>query len=250
MDPTTAQKATSCLRLRVKRWNAWLPGVAGPQACADWAKGAVDLRLDQAPDVSAVPPMLRRRLNNVGRLAAAVMWDLIPESTLMPMVFCSQHGDQGRTIQLLGELGQGQPLSPAAFSMSVHNSVAGVLSIAKQAKGPITALAADEQLLSMGMVEAFGLLQSNAEVLLVVYDLPLPEVYQQPDLVHFPYAIALVLSLSEGKSIGLELAASGSSSAESLFEPEAISWLRWFADEDLNTPLMSAGKRQQRMWLK
>lgn len=236
------------LTLCVKHWNAWLPGVFGPQACREWAQGGQSLVLGEGPDVSAVPAMLRRRLNGLGRVAAAVAWDLVPESSVMPMVFCSQHGDQDRTLQLLGALGQGEQLSPAAFSLSVHNAVAGVLSIAKKAKGAMTALAADDQMLSMGVIEAWGQLQHADEVLLVIYDLPLPEIYSQSDPVAYPYALALVLSLTQGSPIQLGVAERASESMSS--EPEAVQWLRWFANPAQSAPLIVPGLRADRVWYK
>ncbi|MDN3640809.1 beta-ketoacyl synthase chain length factor [Simiduia curdlanivorans] len=243
------ESATSpFLTVKIKHWNAWLPGVYGQQACAQWAQGHKALVLGEGPDVSAVPAMLRRRLSGVGRVAAAVVWDLVPEASSMPMVFCSQHGDQDRTLQLLDALGRQEALSPAAFSMSVHNAVAGVLSIAKKAKGAMTALAADEQLLSMGLIEAWGQLQSADEVLLVIYDLPLPEVYQHTDNVIYPYALAMVLSRQEGSPIALGSCDKGSDATVN--EPEAVQWLRWFANPHQAAALVVPGQRCCRVWRK
>ncbi|BFM12712.1 beta-ketoacyl synthase chain length factor [Simiduia litorea] len=242
----TESASSPFLTVKIKQWNAWLPGVYGQQACAQWALGQKALVLDEGPDVSAVPAMLRRRLSSVGRIAATVVWDLVPEASLMPMVFCTQHGDQDRTLQLLDALGRREALSPAAFSMSVHNAVAGVLSIAKKAKGAMTALAADEQLLSMGLIEAWGQLQSADEVLLVIYDLPLPEVYQHSDNVAYPYALALVLSRQEGSPVTLSTTDIGPEAV--INEPEAVQWLRWFANPDQATTLAVSGRRCHRVW--
>lgn len=92
--------------LGVQRWNAWLPGIQGEAACRAWARGELSPDADAAPDVSCVPPLLRRRLSPVGRAAAAVLWDLLEPDSQVPLVFCSRHGDQAKTLQLLAAVGR------------------------------------------------------------------------------------------------------------------------------------------------
>lgn len=75
------------MTLSVDQWCAWLPGIQGEVACRQWAAGALALDSDAKPDVSAVPAMMRRRLNGVGRLVAAVAWDLVAVESTLPMVF-------------------------------------------------------------------------------------------------------------------------------------------------------------------
>lgn len=231
------------LALGVHQWSAWLPGIQGAAECRRWSAGDLAMQEGVAPDVSMVPAMLRRRLSGVGRQAAAVLWDLLPEDSVMPVIFCSRHGDQSRTLQLLTALGDSEALSPAAFSMSVHNSVAGVLSIAKHAKGPMSALAAEDQLISMGLLEAWGQLHHHAaqardnrdqtgvdQVALVVYDQPLPSVYGPQAETETPFAMALVLSLHGGVRLTGALAA-GTPAEMIQTEPDALTWLRWFASD-------------------
>lgn len=215
------------VRVAVKRWNAWLPGIQGEAACAQWAAGSVLPDTSAQPDVTAVPAMLRRRLGSVGKPVAAVAWDLVEAGCRQSLVFASRHGDQSKTLQLLAEIGAESPLSPAAFSMSVHNAIAGLLSIAKDATGPHTALSADQRLLSAAITESYGQLMAGAEsVVCVVYDLPLPSDYHYADNQAFPYALALELTLQEGQGLTLMPNPEGDSGQQ---EPEAVSWLRWWS---------------------
>ncbi|MBB3169261.1 beta-ketoacyl synthase chain length factor [Simiduia aestuariiviva] len=233
------------ISLNIQQWNAWLPGVVGPAACAQWAEGALALDLEAKPDVSAVPSMLRRRLNGVGRLVATVLWDMVPQASRVPMVFCSRHGDQARTLQLMAELAADEPLSPAAFSMSVHNAVAGVLSIAKKADGPMTALAAQDHLVSTGLLEAWGQLQQGAdEVLVVAYDMPLPDTYEHGVCVEPPFALALRVTLAAGQKI----AGNWHSTQEPCPQHEGVEWLRWLASD--RRELTLGGESQGWHWLK
>lgn len=228
--------------LGVQRWNAWLPGIQGEDACRAWARGECQPDPDAAPDVSCIPPMLRRRLSPVGRAAAAVLWDLLEPDSQVPLVFCSRHGDQDKTLQLLAAIGQQEPLSPAAFSVSVHNAVAGLLSIAKNARGPHTALSAQDLPFTMGALEAWAQLRAGAErVLLVVYDYPLPAVYQYPEPPAPPFALALELSLA-GADLQL-MPASGPGVTPDPVEP--LHWLRWWLAGDAALQLNG----QQGAWL-
>ena len=57
-------------------------------------------------------------------------------------VFVSRHGELARSMTLLQALADGQALSPTDFSMSVHNTAAGLCSIQGKAAIPMTSLAA------------------------------------------------------------------------------------------------------------
>jgi hypothetical protein len=93
-------------------------------------------------------------------------------------VFASQHGEIHRTLGLLGDLAQGEPLSPMAFSLSVHNTASGLYSIASGNTAPSTAVAAGLDTLPMALVEAMGQLQRHEEVMVVYAEEPLPEAYR------------------------------------------------------------------------
>jgi hypothetical protein len=100
--------------------------------------------------------------------------------TDIPVVFCSRHGECGRSAELLTDLARQLPLSPTAFSLSVPNATAGLFSIARHDQANSLALAAGHSTVEHAVIEACGLLADGAAtVLLVASDGPLPEPFNQ-----------------------------------------------------------------------
>ncbi len=155
-------------------WQAWANGDT-PQPPA----GSDTIQLPQ------VPAMLRRRLSPLGRAALWALFELRAqesESTPPPLatIFCSRHGEVSRTVTLLDDLATDTALSPTAFSLSVHNAIGGIYSMAANETGNITALSAGPDSLCHALLEAWCLLQDGTDqdrVLCVVYDDALPPPY-------------------------------------------------------------------------
>jgi hypothetical protein len=93
------------------------------------------------------------------------------------------------------DLANGVPLSPTSFGLSVHNAAAGLFSIARLDHASSTALAAGKSSVEHAVIEACGLLaEAESEVLLVVYDCPLPKIYATfQDCHEQPYAWAWLM---------------------------------------------------------
>lgn len=151
---------------------------------------------DEAPDVSFLPAMQRRRLGRMARMAFAVGWPLAEGYEQLPLVFVSRHGETPRTFDILRDLAADEPLSPTQFSLSVHNAVIGLWSIMRGSTSEMTALAAAGDGLEHGVFEAATLLAEGAPaVLLVVTEEQPPQAYAQwIDDVPFPYAVGLLLT--------------------------------------------------------
>jgi hypothetical protein len=82
-------------------------------------------------------------------------------------------------MELLRALANEQPLSPTGFGLSVHNAIAALYSIIRGMHGNYLALAAGKTTAEAACVEAAGLLGDGApEVLVVVYEAPLPLIYR------------------------------------------------------------------------
>ncbi len=93
-------------------------------------------------------------------------------------------------------MAEGEPVSPNAFSLSVHNTVSSLFSISRQDRTHSTAIAAGEATLEAGFLEACGLLAEapQASALLVYYDEPLPAFYVgQTDAIQVSAALAMLL---------------------------------------------------------
>ena len=102
----------------IPEWSGWQAKLSDESANA-----LPDLTISATPDVAIIPPMLRRRLNLLGRACASEMMKHLKDGENIPVVYCSQHGDIERTLNVLEELVDHQPVSPMHFSLAVHNAI-------------------------------------------------------------------------------------------------------------------------------
>lgn len=194
------------LSFSISAHAAWAPGIATPGEWEAWARAPY--RAEGAdPSVSAMPAMLRRRAGFLGKMALEVAYACLEGQTGIPTVFCSRHGEVTRALELLGELAQGQALSPTAFGLAVHNASAGLFSIARADRANHIALAGADATVEHGVVEACGLLADGApQVLLVVYDCPLPALLAGfEDCAEQPFAWAWLMTPAGPERLTLRL---------------------------------------------
>ena len=185
------------ITFNIAQWRAWAPGLASVDDWKQWSRDPALLpQSDEAPDVSFLPAMQRRRLGRMARMAFAVGWPLTEGLERVPLVFVSRHGETPRTFEILRDLAAEEPLSPTQFSLSVHNAVIGLWSILRGETSEMTALAAAGDGLEYGAFEAAALLAEGAPaVLLVVTEEQPPQAYAKwIDDVPFPYAVGLLLT--------------------------------------------------------
>ena len=174
---------------------AWAPGVENRDAWLAWANGKFAITEGRERSVKNMAPMLRRRAGFAAKMALEVAYQCLGDRTDVPSVFSSRHGEASRSAELLLDLAGGVPLSPTSFGLSVHNAPAGLFSIARVDHANSTAVAAGKSSVESAVIEACGLLAEGApDVLLVVYDCPLPKVYAVfQDCVEQPYAWAWLM---------------------------------------------------------
>jgi len=137
-------------------------------------------RLGDCVEETDIPVNLRRRLRPFARMGVTCGLGVAPQSDA-DIVFCSRYGDVALAHQLLTSLLEGEAMSPAGFSMSVHNTVPGVLDLARKTRIGHTAIAAGTQTLSSGLMEAWLRLaeRPHLKLMLVFVDVPLPEIYSE-----------------------------------------------------------------------
>jgi len=180
----------SPLPFRIAQWSWWSPPTPGTIA-----------------DLPEVPPLLRRRASTADRSALRVAFDCVGAKGQTPAVFCSRHGEVHRSVELLEQLASGAPLSPTAFSVSVHNAAAALYSLTRGDTTPSASLAAGAESLPQGVLEALAQLADGApEVLVVAYDdvLPAPfAAFTTPE--DGPGALGLLLSQDRGPEFSLAL---------------------------------------------
>lgn len=183
--------------LRIEAWRAWAPGLETPEAWQTWAASPQVIPDDgQArPDCAFLPAMQRRRLGRLARMTLETAWPLCGDDEQLPFVFASRHGETTRTLALLGDIADKQPLSPTQFGLSVHNAIAGQWSILRGQHGESTAIAGEVDVFEHAMLEGALQLATGASAALVVVaeELPPPAYVQWIDDVPFSYAVAFRL---------------------------------------------------------
>ena len=129
-----------------------------------------------------LPRAMRRRMSPFDLGVARCVAGLAAKGVDEEIVFASRHGNMSVMTELLMQLAQGELLSPARFSMSVHNAAVGAASLLAANRGGHTAIAAGEASLTAGLTEAWLRLNTGSPSVLFVYaDLPLSGVYEAFD---------------------------------------------------------------------
>lgn len=214
------------ITFNIAQWRAWAPGLTNVEDWQQWSQHPTPLQSsDEAPDVSFLPAMQRRRLGRLARMAFAVGWPLAQGHARLPLVFVSRHGETPRTFEILCDVAASEPLSPTQFSLSVHNAVIGLWSIMRGETSEMTALAAAGDGLEHGVFEAAALLAEGAPaVLVIVTEEQPPEAYcDWIDDVPFPYAVGLLLTPGSDWQLSLK---PGSETSPRTQWPHALNLLR------------------------
>ena len=155
----------------------WTPGFAGPDA---WLASERDDTVEK-PTVDIVQSRMKRATSVMTRAAVDVVtqagreadWPLDTFAT----VFGSCHGEIQIAVEQMVMMQEGSGVvSPARFKNSVHNTAAGLFSIAAKNKGFTTAIAAGEHTFAMSFLEAWALLATGEvdRVVVSVCEEPLP----------------------------------------------------------------------------
>ncbi len=150
-------------------WSAWAPGLERK-----------DDRLMESGNAAAkcVPKTLQRRLTPLAKAVFNVAGPCIESGKTPPVVFSSAHGEICKSLAMLKTIQAGEELSPTAFSLSVHNAIAGLFSIAYGNTQEITVLAPGQEGIAPAFIEALGMLHEGAgEVLMLLYDEPIADFY-------------------------------------------------------------------------
>ncbi len=191
----------------VHSWGAWAPGLSCHEDWLQWQEGNRDIGTENPPPPKVVAKALQRRLSPLAKAVFNAVGQCIEEGDALPAVFSSAHGEIVKSLQMLEVLQSGEELSPTAFSLSVHNAIAGLFSIVFEDRQEISVIAPGRDGMASGFIEALGLLQEgHSQVLLVFYDEPLPPFFPiAPFDLNLPFPCALALRLAmDGKGIPLQ----------------------------------------------
>jgi len=161
---------------------------------------------NSTPDISKIPALTRRRLNAFGKTAGSLISEMIDDQPLI--VFASRYGDVERSVSILEQISNSEDLSPMHFSLSVHNAVSGLLSIAWKINEMQSVISAGENSLVMGLTEAFALIEAFPEkqILFVYLDAPLPDLFSEFDELDAVLDVgAILLSHNDCSDVGVSL---------------------------------------------
>lgn len=200
----------------------WSPGIPNADAYLsgahdESAKPPVDIVASRMKRATSI--MTRTAVEVVTQAARDAQWELDSFAT----VFGSAHGEiQIAAEQMVMMQEASGVVSPARFKNSVHNTAAGLFSIAAKNKGFTTAVAAGLHTFPMALFEAWALLateeQSRVVVSICEETLPMPIVGFSD---HRAMGVAFALSRAEEGSratIGPLHHGEGSANAEPGFE--------------------------------
>ncbi len=232
-------------RLRIARWEAWSPGLTDTAAWRAWAREPRALGCDGRPDLRFMPPLQRRRCDQLSRMMLDVAHRASSDTAAdtLPCVFASRHGSICTTAELLEQLALDAQISPASFSHSVHNTQLGLFSIFAGNRRPSMSVAAARDTFAHGFLEAASLLhrERGRPVLFVTGDEPLPAPLDAlSDAPRCAYALAL--RLEPGRELGLSLARADAGEALHAW-PDALEFLRWWLGDAPELSLTHAPRR-------
>ncbi len=186
-------------------WSAWAPSLENETAWRAWIKKPYPIRETHPAAVTEMPALLRRRAHRLGRAALKVLYSPQLNYIDQPIIFCSRHGEVERSLSLQQSLTREDHVSPQEFSMSVHNAIPGLFSIARGIPAKITAIASENALALSGLQEALAQLAEEPEKprALIFCDAPLPSLFA-PFLENEPFCYAFALIITCGNNFMLE----------------------------------------------
>ncbi|MFT6925895.1 MAG: 3-oxoacyl-(acyl-carrier-protein) synthase [Psychromonas sp.] len=236
------------INISITDWSALSPGLIER---GDWLKWSKNNKhwpptLAAAPDF-LIPPMMRRRMSSLSKLALQCALQVSAQQKIDYIVFSSRHGELTRTVKLIEDIINGGDASPIFFSQSVHNTAAGLFTIAAKRATPATSLAAAENSLHYAVIEAGTYLQENPQdtVLLVNFDQPLPAPYQQFETNSYKgFALAMLLTTGDQ----LQLSWSKNRDSVSAEYPQAFDFIEYLLNNEKHTSISS--KRTNWIWAK
>ncbi len=237
------------IRFSIDHWAAWAPGLLDQAAWRAWLRNPGPVESGDVPALAEMPAMMRRRVERLGRVALQSAYWVQGEQAPSSVIFASRQGDIGRSLQLLRQLASGESMSPTSFSMSVHNAISALYSIANAQTCPYTAIAAGAETVEAAFVEALGqLADGTPDVLLVCYDEPLPPPYAVFDAgIAFARSFAFRLSLAKTGGFGLRSGPSAqpvAPSATGAALPADLAVLDFLVHGDAPQLLRTVGARQ------
>ncbi|MGF1756145.1 beta-ketoacyl synthase chain length factor [Vibrio makurazakiensis] len=207
------------MTFNIESWNAQSLGLTEQADWEQWAKTQM-WPTEGKIDVSGIPPMMRRRMSVQSKLAVQAALSVVTNQEIDYLVFASRHGELHRTVTLIDNILQGEDASPMAFAQSVHNTAAGLTTIAAKRPIPLTSIAGGEDTFHNALLDGLIYLSENPShrVLVIDFDQPLPNEYRPFETLEFAdYALGLVLTSGHQFSLQRSVSTNNQSNATDAF---------------------------------
>jgi hypothetical protein len=216
-------------------WGAWAPGLCCKDDWKAWYAGRRSIAAEQPVAPVTVPKMLQRRLSPLARAVFNAANQCLAEGENLPTVLSSAHGEVSKSLEMLKAIQAGEELSPAAFSLSVHNAISGLFSIAHVNQQEMTVIAPGLEGIAPAFIEALGLLHEGANAVgLILYDEPIADFYPVSPFklnAEFPCALSLRIGL-QGKGLPMRFYRLSESRDDGEHPVQLLAFLRFFLSED------------------
>ena len=187
------------LKFNIKTFEAISQGLTSKEDWIFWANNNYKCQDDSKnPTFELIKPMMRRRMSHISKLCLQAALKLTQNEEIQYIVFSSRHGELARAVKLIQEINNNNDASPTDFSQSVHNSSAGLFTIASAKKIPVSSIGAGYNTLFNALIEVICYLEENPshKVLLVDFDAPIPDCYETLDTKvqnYNDYALAMII---------------------------------------------------------
>lgn len=194
-----------------------------------------------AISLQQIPPIKRRRLNGLSRMAMHSSLECLQHAKIEPSdvftVFASQHGELNRTVNIVNDLVQNEDISPKDFSLSVHNASLGLFSIFNKNKNVGTSIAANHDTFGFALLESYNILKNNPDkkVLLTCFDMQVGQPFDRLQPRPEPsYSLALVLSLEAEQTVSFAFDRNGDTQKHAMSVPPlALSFFEFIQGNQL-----------------
>jgi len=208
----------SPLQVNVAGVGLWMPQF--PNAAA-WAQRQPLAEGEPIkPTGEAFSRVNRRRASQMGRAIGDAVAEAMAQAGVdprtTPVIVGSSIGEASAMIGLLDQMWRAQePMSPAVFTVSVHNAASGLLSISMKNKGYTTSIAADYDTPAAALLEGIGLIATGHDAVCCVCA---DEESPRSLLEHAPHwdmlAGAVVLTKTNASDAGVQLTVHTSGDAD------------------------------------
>ncbi|MBQ8887830.1 MAG: beta-ketoacyl synthase chain length factor [Candidatus Gastranaerophilales bacterium] len=109
---------------------------------------------DEIPDLSFIPMLMRRKLDNFGKAALYSLYNVYEQNKQTKLIFASCYGDIERVKKLINQRQEEGEISPTGFSFSVHNATIGLFSLLNSIKSSYNSISAGKDTLTNALLEA------------------------------------------------------------------------------------------------